>query len=275
MTPLEKEQKLRRMIREMGSMAIAYSGGVDSTYLFKIAADEIGSNALAVTASSPAYPARERQRAQELARQIGARQITIESKETEIPQFVQNPPNRCYYCKLDLFQHIAEIAVAEELSWLVDGSTHDDLDDHRPGMAALKQMQVRSPLRECGFTKDDIRQRSKELGLPTWNLPSFACLASRFPYGTTITEEALRQVDLAESALYDLGFRVIRVRHHGDTARIEIGQDEINRLLEGDLRNRVVEAIKEAGYKYVSLDLEGYRTGSMNEVLGNSNWNAR
>ncbi|HDH57339.1 MAG TPA: ATP-dependent sacrificial sulfur transferase LarE, partial [Bacteroidetes bacterium] len=212
---------------------------------------------------------------QELARQIGARQITIESKETEIPQFVQNPPNRCYYCKLDLFQNIAEIAEAEELGWLVDGSTHDDLDDHRPGMAALKQMQVRSPLRECGFTKDDIRQRSKELGLPTWNLPSFACLASRFPYGTTITEEALRQVDLAESALYDLGFRVIRVRHHGDTARIEIGQDEINRLLEGDLRNRVVEAIKEAGYKYVSLDLEGYRTGSMNEVLGNSNWNAR
>lgn len=275
MTPADKEARLRCLIRDLGSMAIAYSGGVDSTYLLRVATEEIGRQALGITATSAAYPERERLRAQQLAQEMGARQVIIESKETEIPQFKDNPPDRCYYCKKELFLKIAQIAQREGIEYLADGSNLDDLNDHRPGTAALKELNVRSPLRECDFTKDDVRRRSRELGLPTWDLPSFACLASRFPYGVRITDESLRRVERAESALYDLGFRVIRLRHHGDVARIEVGPDEIERLLNAENRRRVVDAIKNAGYVYIALDLEGYRTGSLNEALGSSaggNW---
>lgn len=267
MMPIEKEKQLRQLIRSFRSVAIAYSGGVDSTYLLKVATEEIGQRAVGVIATSPAYPEREFKKARRIAEQMGARLITIRSRETEIPEFVENPPNRCYFCKEELFQSIARIAAREGLRCMADGSTMDDMGDHRPGMVALRELNVRSPLQECGFTKDDIRERSRELGLTTWNQPSFACLASRFPYGTPITEVALKRIDQSEALLYELGFRVVRVRHHGEIARIEVGADEMERLFDSEVRRRIVDAIKSVGYKYVALDLEGYRTGSMNEVL--------
>lgn len=267
MTAELKEIELRKFIRDLGALAIAYSGGVDSTYLLKIATEELGSRALAVTATSSTYPERERRRSGEIVELMGARQVFIESEETEIPEFKINPPNRCYFCKKELFQKIAEVARREGIRHLADGSNTDDLHDHRPGQRALKELQILSPLRTCGFSKADIRERSRVLGLPTWDQPAFACLSSRFPYGVAITPEALSKIDRAETALYDLGFRVVRVRHHGDIARLEVGVDEIERLLDPRLRGQVVSAIKEAGYAYVALDLEGYRTGSMNEVL--------
>lgn len=262
-----KEKRLRRLLRDLGSIAIAFSGGVDSTYLLKVASDELGERALGVTAVSSTYPLRERRKSERLAELMGARQIFIESEETEIEQFRENPPDRCYYCKTELFLKVAEAAHREGIEHLADGSNLDDLRDHRPGMAALKEQKVLSPLRECGFTKSDIRERSKILGLPTWDQPAFACLSSRFPYGIPITVEALIKIEIAENALYNLGFRVIRVRHHSDIARIEVGSEEVHRLLDDDVRKQVLDAVKKAGYTYVTVDLEGYRTGSMNEVL--------
>ncbi len=259
--------RLRALLRDLGSLAIAYSGGVDSSYLLAVAAAEIGDRALAVTATSSTYPERERRRSEAVARQIGARQIFIESEETDIPEFRTNPPDRCYFCKAELFRKVADVARREGIAWLADGTNLDDLSDHRPGQRALRELQVISPLRDCEFRKSDIRERSRALGLPTWDQPAFACLSSRFPYGTAITLEALEKVGKAEEALYDFGLRVVRVRHHGDVARLEFGADEIPRFADDGFRRRVVAAIKGAGYTYVALDLEGYRTGSMNEVL--------
>jgi uncharacterized protein len=267
MTAEIKENILREYLLRLESLAIAYSGGVDSTYLLRVAVEVLGERALAVTATSTTYPVRERLKSEEMARQMGARQIFVESEETDIPEFRTNPPDRCYFCKRELFKKVAQIALCEGLSNLADGSNLDDLQDHRPGLKALKEQRILSPLRECGFTKADVRERSKALGLPTWDAPAFACLSSRFPYGTAITPEALEKVDRAENALYKMGFRVIRVRHHGEVARVEVGADEVNRLLDADTRRQVVRALKEAGYTYVALDLEGYRTGSMNEGL--------
>jgi uncharacterized protein len=267
MTAWEKEQKLRAYLRGLGSLAIAYSGGVDSTYLLKVAIEELGARALAVTATSTTYPERERLKSQEVAQQIGARQIFVESEETDIPEFRTNPPDRCYFCKKELFYKVGEVALREGIKHLADGSNVDDLHDHRPGQRALKELQILSPLRECGFAKTEIRERSRALGLPTWDQPAFACLSSRFPYGTAITPQALVKIDRAETALYQLGFRIVRVRHHENLARIEFGPDEISKCADPEVRRKVVLAVREAGYAYVALDLEGYRTGSMNEVL--------
>jgi uncharacterized protein len=267
MNSFEKEKQLRRILDDAGSIAVAYSGGVDSTYLLKIASEELGSRVLAITAVSPTFSQREREKATELAENLGVNQVVFETDEMSNPNFKSNPPNRCYYCKHELFNRIREIAGEQGIEYIADGSNADDVDDYRPGMVALEELGIKSPLKVVGFSKKEIRERSKELDLPTWSLPSIACLASRFPYGTPITSPALRMIEDAENKLIDLGFRIVRVRYHGDVARIEIGEDEISRLIDSTLRRKISDKVKAAGFKYVSFDIDGYRTGSLNEVL--------
>jgi uncharacterized protein len=274
-TALNKEKELRGFLRNLGELAVAFSGGVDSTYLLKVVSEEIGDKAVAVTAVSPTYPQRERSRAERTAAEMGVRHHLIKVDETQIDDFRENPPNRCYYCKKELFDHVIDYAAKVGIRYVADGSNRDDLGDHRPGLLALKELEVLSPLRQCGFSKEEIRTRSKALGLETWNLPAFACLASRFPYGTPITIEDLHKVEMAEDALFDLGFRVVRVRHHGDIARLEVGSEEIEKVLKPDIRQTITSSLRRAGYAYVALDLEGYRTGSLNETLTDSEKEAR
>lgn len=265
MTLSDKYQRLRDIIAEMGGCVVAFSGGVDSTFLFAVAVDVLGGRALAVTASSATYPQRELVEARELASRIGGRHREIASEELDIPEFQDNPRDRCYYCKRELFNKLREIANQEGLPQLLDGSNLDDLNDHRPGRRAAHELGVRSPLEEAGLTKDDIRRLSQALNLPTWNKPAFACLSSRFPYGTAITAERVSQISQAEDALHGLGFRILRVRYHGDVARLELGEEEYAAAT-GPLREKVIRCVKGAGFAYVAVDLQGYRTGSMNET---------
>ncbi|MFZ4858286.1 MAG: ATP-dependent sacrificial sulfur transferase LarE [Desulfuromonadaceae bacterium] len=262
----EKYQRLRTNVTELDSCVVAFSGGVDSTFLFAVAADVLGARALAVTATSHTYPERELQEARTLAGQIGGRHREIVSEELDIPEFRHNPPNRCYHCKKELFGKLRVIADLEGLQYVVDGANVDDQSDHRPGRIAAAELGVRSPLEEAGFGKDDIRLVSRALQLPTWQKQAFACLSSRFPHGVEITAEKLAIVERCENLLYDLGFKTFRVRAHGDLARIEVGPDELVRILEDANRDRICKEFQQAGFRYVSLDLAGYRTGSMNPL---------
>lgn len=260
----DKADNLRRILADMGACVIGFSGGVDSTLLFAMAAEVMGNRALAVTATSLSYPERELKEAYELAEQIGGQHLVIASNELDIPGFSDNPRNRCYYCKKELFGKLREIAEREGIRHLLDGTNIDDANDYRPGKIAAEELRVRSPLEEAGFTKQDIRDLSREMGLPTWDKPALACLSSRFPYGTTITPERISQVSMAEESLRDLGLQTLRVRYHGTVARIELGEEEFERAT-GLLRNEIVRLVKAAGFTYVALDLQGYRTGAMNE----------
>lgn len=266
-TPEIKFSSLKDALLSLRALCIAYSGGVDSTFLLKAAYDALRGNVLAVTADSPAYPRREMEEAVKLAKEIGARHLVIVSNELEIRGFSENTADRCYLCKNDLFHKIKEEAQKQGITNVADGSNYDDRKDYRPGRKAAKETGVLSPLVDAGITKEDIRYLSKKLGLPTWNKPSLACLSSRIPYNEPITEEKLKRVEKAEAFLRSNGFTQIRVRHHNDLARIELVPEEISMLGNPELRMSIYTAFKAIGFTYVTVDIIGYRTGSMNEAL--------
>jgi uncharacterized protein len=268
----EARTKLARLKAELTllkSVLVAFSGGVDSSFLLKVAHDTLGpGKVLAVTARSSTYPLRELDNAIAVAKLIGARHMVIDSEELEIEGFSKNPVNRCYHCKNELFGKLSQVAAKGGFLTVLDGSNADDVADHRPGSVAAVERGVRSLLKECGVTKNEIRALSLEMGLPTWNKPAFACLASRFPYGDEITREKLGMVELAEYFLRDMDFTQLRVRNHSGVARIELAPDEMARAMEPDMARKIHDKLKEIGFTYVALDLIGYRTGSMNETLG-------
>lgn len=261
----EKFESLKNILESLESTVVAFSGGVDSTFLAKVAFDVLGEKSLAVTARSATHFKAEYEESLELAKKIGIKHQVVASDELSIPEFSNNSPDRCYHCKKVILYKLKEIAQENGYKHVVEGSNFDDLDDYRPGMRAVAELGVRSPLNEAKLTKNEIRELSKRLGLSTWNKPSLACLASRFPYGTKITREKLLSIGEAETFLRDLGIIQLRVRHHGDIARIEVPEENMEKLLNN--RKQIITKLKDLGYAYITMDLQGYRTGSMNEVL--------
>lgn len=264
---LEKYKALKEYIKSFGSVAVAFSSGVDSTFLLYAAKEALGDKAVAVTATSCSFPERELKEAKAYCESQGIRHFLIKSEELQIEGFAHNPKNRCYLCKHELFEKIGQLAKEQGIAEVAEGSNLDDNGDYRPGLKAVAELGIKSPLRHIGFTKQEIRALSKHLGLPTWEKQSFACLSSRFPYGDLISEKKLKMVDQAEQLLLDMGFHQLRVRIHGNVARIELEPAEFGKFMQEDIRKEVYTKFKEYGFDYVALDLMGYRTGSMNETL--------
>lgn len=262
-----KYLKLKEILNSFGSLLVAYSGGVDSSLLLKVAYDVLGKNVMAVIAASDTYTKEEGKSAIKFAKQLGVRNMVIHTREFNDENFISNPSERCYYCKKELFSKLVDIAKKQGIRYVADGSNVSDLSDYRPGTNASKEFGIKSPLRDAGFTKDDIRQLSKQLKIPTWNKPALACLASRVPYGTRITKGILDKIAKGEKFLKKLGLKQVRVRHHGNLARIEVDKCDIASLVEGGIADKIDRKFKDLGYNYVTIDVAGYRTGSMNEVF--------
>ncbi|MEA1964992.1 MAG: ATP-dependent sacrificial sulfur transferase LarE [Candidatus Aerophobetes bacterium] len=260
-----KMKNLKKRLRKMGSVAIAFSGGVDSTFLLKVAREVLGKNVIVVTAASSTYPKTELEEAKRLARLIDVRHIIVNSRETEIENFKRNPPKRCYYCKKELFSKLKEIAKKEGIKYILDGTNYDDLVDFRPGLEAIREFNIITPLKDAKLTKNDIRDLSREINLDTWDKPTCACLASRFPYGVKITKERLERIEKGEDIIRNLGVKQLRVRYHNEIARIEVEKENIQLVLRHS--DNIVKKFKKLGFIYVTLDMEGYRAGSLNEVF--------
>ena len=262
-----KDAALRSLLIEYSSLIVAYSGGVDSAYLAYVATATLGERALCVTAESPSYPDHHRQLARRIAAQFNLQHEVIRTRELDRPEYRANPANRCYFCKHELYTHLTALARDRGIAVVADGSNADDRGDYRPGRQAAREFGVRSPLDEVGLTKAEIRELSHRAGLPTWNEPASACLSSRIPYFSEVTDEKLRMIERAEQALRQLGFEICRVRHHDTIARIELGRDEIARALEPEMAGRIDSELRAIGYEHVTVDLRGYRLGSLNEAL--------